>query len=62
VIRLGIVDCDTSHVVAFTRRLRHVDVALGEWADGRLTTVRAVRGGAPVGLTELGLTAVGLPA
>ncbi len=33
-IRLGIVDCDTSHVVAFTRRLHHVDVGEDHWVDG----------------------------
>jgi predicted dehydrogenase len=34
VIRLGIVDCDTSHVVAFTQRLHHVDVGEDHWVDG----------------------------
>ena len=33
-IRFGIVDCDTSHVVAFTQRLHHVDVAEDHWVDG----------------------------
>ncbi|HEX2066013.1 MAG TPA: gfo/Idh/MocA family oxidoreductase, partial [Candidatus Thermoplasmatota archaeon] len=33
-IRLGIVDCDTSHVVAFTQRLHHVDVGEEHWVDG----------------------------
>ena len=33
-IRLGIVDCDTSHVVAFTQRLHHVDVGEDHWVDG----------------------------
>ena len=33
-LRLGIVDCDTSHVVAFTQRLHHVDVAEDHWVDG----------------------------
>lgn len=33
-IKLGIVDCDTSHVVAFTQRLHHVDVAEDHWVDG----------------------------
>jgi hypothetical protein len=32
--RLGIVDCDTSHVVAFTQRLHHVDVGEDHWVDG----------------------------
>lgn len=33
-IRLGIVDCDTSHVVAFTQRLNHRDIAEDQWVDG----------------------------
>ena len=33
-IRLGIVDCDTSHVVAFTERLNHVGIADDQWVDG----------------------------
>ncbi len=33
-IRLGIVDCDTSHVVAFTQRLHHVDIGEDHWVDG----------------------------
>ncbi|MBC7287325.1 MAG: Gfo/Idh/MocA family oxidoreductase [Armatimonadetes bacterium] len=33
-IRLGIVDCDTSHVVQFTRRLNHVDIEEEQWVDG----------------------------
>ena len=33
-IRLGIVDCDTSHVVEFTKRLNHVDVAADHWVNG----------------------------
>ena len=33
-IRLGIVDCDTSHVVEFTKRLNHVDVAEDHWVNG----------------------------
>lgn len=32
--RLGIVDCDTSHVVAFTTRLNHVGVGEDQWVDG----------------------------
>jgi predicted dehydrogenase len=34
VFRLGIVDCDTSHVVAFTARLNHVDGPEDQWVDG----------------------------
>jgi len=33
-IRLGIVDFDTSHAVEFTRRLNHVDVAEDQWVPG----------------------------
>lgn len=33
-IRLGIVDFDTSHVLEFTRRLLHKGVAENQWVDG----------------------------
>lgn len=33
-IRVGLVDFDTSHVQAFTQRLNHVDVAESEWVQG----------------------------
>ncbi|HIE51373.1 MAG TPA: Gfo/Idh/MocA family oxidoreductase [Armatimonadetes bacterium] len=33
-IRAGIVDFDTSHVVAFTQRLNHVDISEEQWVDG----------------------------
>ncbi len=33
-IRLGIVDFDTSHAVEFTRRLNHVDIAEDQWVEG----------------------------
>lgn len=33
-IRLGIVDFDTSHVVAFTQRLNHVGTGEDQWIDG----------------------------
>ena len=33
-IRLGLVDCDTSHVVAFTQRLNHLEVSSDHWVDG----------------------------
>lgn len=33
-IRLGIVDCDTSHVVAFTQRVNHVGIAEDQWVEG----------------------------
>ena len=33
-LRLGIVDCDTSHVVAFTARLNHLDVPEDQWVEG----------------------------
>ncbi|MBI3970231.1 MAG: Gfo/Idh/MocA family oxidoreductase [Chloroflexi bacterium] len=34
VLRLGIVDCDTSHAVAFTERLNHAGVGEAHWVDG----------------------------
>lgn len=33
-IRLGIVDFDTSHAVEFTKRLNHIDIAEDQWVDG----------------------------
>ncbi|MFQ6096724.1 MAG: Gfo/Idh/MocA family protein [Armatimonadota bacterium] len=33
-IRLGIVDFDTSHVVQFTMRLNHVEIDEEQWVDG----------------------------
>lgn len=33
-LRLGIVDCDTSHVVAFTQRINHTGIAEDQWVDG----------------------------
>ncbi|MCX7701792.1 MAG: Gfo/Idh/MocA family oxidoreductase [Gemmataceae bacterium] len=33
-IRLGILDFDTSHVVEFTKRLNHVNIAEDQWVDG----------------------------
>jgi predicted dehydrogenase len=33
VLRLGIVDCDTSHVYEFARRLNHVDIGPEQWVD-----------------------------
>ncbi|MAG35707.1 MAG: oxidoreductase [Dehalococcoidia bacterium] len=33
-IRLGLVDCDTSHCVAFTQRLNHLDVDEAQWVAG----------------------------
>lgn len=33
-IRIGLVDCDTSHVVEFTKRLNHVNVAENQWVEG----------------------------
>ena len=33
-IRLGIVDFDTSHTVEFTKRLKHVDIAEDQWVEG----------------------------
>ena len=33
-IRLGIVDFDTSHVIEFTRRLNHIDIDEEQWVEG----------------------------
>src|SRR5579862_8238611 len=33
-IRIGLVDFDTSHVEAFTQRFNHLDVAETEWVNG----------------------------
>jgi hypothetical protein len=33
-IKLGILDFDTSHAVEFTKRLNHKDVARDQWVDG----------------------------
>lgn len=33
-IRLGIVDFDTSHAVEFTKRLNHVDIGEDQWVEG----------------------------
>ncbi len=33
-LRLGIVDFDTSHAVEFTKRLNHVDIAEDQWVEG----------------------------
>ncbi len=33
-LRIGIVDCDTSHVVQFTMRLNHVGIDEEQWVDG----------------------------
>lgn len=33
-IRIGLVDFDTSHVVEFTKRLNHIDIAAAEFVDG----------------------------
>jgi len=33
-IRIGIVDFDTSHVVAFTQRLNHIGISEEQWVDG----------------------------
>jgi len=33
-IRVGLVDFDTSHVQAFTQRLNHIDIAESEWVQG----------------------------
>jgi virulence factor len=33
-LRIGLIDCDTSHVVAFTQRLNHVGIDDEQWVDG----------------------------
>src|SRR5439155_12727080 len=33
-IKLGILDFDTSHVVEFTKRLNHKNIAEDQWVDG----------------------------
>ncbi|QEL16960.1 Gfo/Idh/MocA family protein [Limnoglobus roseus] len=38
-IRLGILDFDTSHAVEFTKRLNHVGIAEGQWVDGAKVVV-----------------------
>jgi virulence factor len=38
-IRIGIVDFDTSHVVEFTRRLNHAGIAEEQWVDGARVVV-----------------------
>jgi len=38
-IRIGIVDFDTSHVVAFTQRLNHVGISEEQWVDGAKVVV-----------------------
>ena len=33
-IKLGIVDFDTSHVVQFTKRMNHINIEKDQWVDG----------------------------
>ncbi|MBM3500589.1 MAG: gfo/Idh/MocA family oxidoreductase [Armatimonadetes bacterium] len=33
-IKVGLVDCDTSHVVQFTMRMNHVEIAEDQWVEG----------------------------
>lgn len=33
-LRLGILGCDTSHVIEFTKRLNHRDIPQEQWVDG----------------------------
>src|SRR4051794_10166279 len=35
-IRLGLVDFDTSHAVEFTKRINHVDIAEDQWVNGAM--------------------------
>lgn len=41
-LRLGIVDCDTSHVYQFARRLNHVDIEPEQWVDGARVVAASV--------------------
>ena len=38
-IKLGILDFDTSHVVEFTKRINHIDVAKEQWVEGAKVVV-----------------------
>ncbi len=38
-IRLGIVDFDTSHVVEFTKRINHKGIDKDQWVDGAEVTL-----------------------
>ena len=38
-IKVGMVDFDTSHVVAFTQRINHVDVDSEQWVNGAKVTI-----------------------
>jgi virulence factor len=38
-IKLGVLDFDTSHVVEFTKRLNHKDIADDQWVDGAQVVV-----------------------
>ena len=38
-MKIGIVDFDTSHVVAFTQRLNHIDIDQKQWIDGGRITI-----------------------
>ena len=42
-LRLGVVDCDGIHSVAFTQRLNHIDVAPDHWVDGAQIVARLPR-------------------
>jgi virulence factor len=42
-IKVGLVDCDTSHVVQFSMRMNHVDIAEDQWVEGA-QVVAAYRG------------------
>lgn len=50
-LRLGIVDCDTSHVYQFARRLNHTGIAPDQWVEGA-RVVAAVVGTSNVYLPE----------
>ncbi len=52
VLRLGIVGCDTSHVVEFSKRLLHRDIAQEQWVDGA-TVVAAWPGASAIAADRL---------
>jgi predicted dehydrogenase len=47
-VNIGLVDCDTSHVVAFTERLNHVGIGQEHWVEGG-RVVAAVPGSSAIG-------------
>jgi virulence factor len=52
-MKIGLVDCDTSHVVAFTQRLNHVGIDQSHWLEGA-RVVAAVPGTSEVSPERIG--------